>query len=405
VARFPEHIAHVDMDAFFVEVERLHRAELRGVAVVVAGLGGRGVVSSASYEARERGVHSGMPTAHARRLCPHARFVAPDHHAYSAASDEVFAVFASFTPVVEPVSVDEAFLDIAGLHLRYPSPREVGVAIRTTVRRETGLPASAGLATTKLLAKLASRAAKPDGLRLIPAGGEQAFLQPLEVRALWGVGEATYARLEELGVHTVGDLAALPRPTVERRLGAALGGHLHDLANGRDPRPVEPGGPAKSLSVEETYARDLSGEPALEAELLRLADRLASRLRGSGAAARTVALKVRFGDFTTITRSQTLPAPVDTAHELYGAARRLLGRAGVSRGGVRLLGIAGEGLEDSGSPRQLGLEPASWSELEAAVDRVRARFGRSAVGPARLAAPPAAGVPSSQDKAENRPGA
>ncbi|MFH1330096.1 MAG: DNA polymerase IV [Actinomycetota bacterium] len=383
--RFAEHIAHVDMDAFFVEVELRRRPELRAEAVVVAGLGGRGVVTSASYEARRCGVGSGMPTVHARRLCPQGRFLAPDHRAYSAASREVFAVFASFTPLVEPVSVDEAFLDIAGLRLSYSSPEEVGQALRAAVRERTGLPASVGLATAKLLAKLASRAAKPDGVRLIPAGEEAAFLHPLPVRALWGVGEATHARLEELGVRTVGDLAGLPRDLLQRRLGRSVGGHLSDLARARDERPVEPGGPAKSISVEETFAVDLAGQPALEEELLRLADRLAGRLRAVGTAARRVRLKVRFSDFTTISRSYTLPVAVDTARDLYHAALGLLERAGVGRRRVRLLGLVGDGLEAPAAPRQLGLESRNWGDVEAAVGRVRERFGREAVSRARLA--------------------
>ena len=372
------------MDAFFVEVERRRRPELRGVAVVVAGLGGRGVVTSASYEARRCGVASAMPTVHARRLCPQARFLPPDHRAYSGASEEVFAVFASFTPVVEPVSVDEAFLDIAGLRLTYPSPEAVGGALRAAVRELTGLPASVGLATSKLLAKLASRAAKPDGMRLVPAGEEAEFLRPLPVRALWGVGEATQARLEELGVRTVGDLAAMPRDLLERRLGPALGTHLGDLARAHDPRPVEGGGAAKSISVEETFAVDLEGRPALEEELLRLSDRLAGRLRSAGATARVVSLKVRFSDFTTIGRSRTLPAAVGTAQDLYRAALGLLDRAGVGRRRVRLLGLAGEGLEEAEAQRQLPLERRPWEEVEAAVGRVRERFGRDAVRRARL---------------------
>lgn len=388
VERFAEHIAHVDMDAFFVEVERRRLPELRAVAVVVAGLGGRGVVTSASYEARRCGIGAGMPTIHARRLCPHARFLAPDHRAYAAASEEVFAVFASFTPLVEAVSVDEAFLDIAGLRRSYPSPEGVGHAVRAAVREGTGLPASVGLAANKLLAKLASRAAKPDGLRLIPAGGEIAFLHPLPVRALWGVGEATHARLEELGVRTVGDLAALPRDFLERRLGQALGGHLSDLAWGRDEQPVAPGGPAKSVSVEETFATDLAGRQAMETELLRLADRLAARLRSAAVVARTVTLKVRFADFTTISRSHTLPGAVDTAQDLYHVGRELLERAAVGRRRVRLLGLGGDNLEEAEAPRQLGLEPRPWGEVEAAMGRVRQRFGRDAVGRARLATRP-----------------
>jgi DNA polymerase-4 len=326
-----------------------------------------------------------MPTSHAQRLCPGGRFLAPDHRAYSAASEEVFAVFAGFTPLVEPVSVDEAFLEIGGLRLSYPSAEAVGCALRAEVRARTGLPASVGLAANKLMAKLASRAAKPDGLVLVPAGGETAFLHPLPVRALWGVGEATHARLEELGVRTVGDLAALPGDLLERRFGRALGGHLGDLAAGRDDRPVEPGGPVKSVSVEETFATDLGERSRWEEELLRLADRLAGRLRAAGVAARTVSLKVRFADFTTLTRSQTLSGAVDTAHDLYHAALDLLDRAAPGRRKVRLLGLAGENLEEAAGPRQLQLEPHRWGELEAAVGKIRERFGRQAVRRARLA--------------------
>jgi DNA polymerase-4 len=261
------------------------------------------------------------------------------------------------------------------------------------VREQTGLPASVGLAANKLLAKLASRAAKPDGQFLVRAGEETAFLHPLPVGALWGVGEATLARLEELGVRTVGDLEALPRDLLERRLGRALGGHLSDLARGLDERPVEAGGPARSVSVEETFGIDIEGRPAMEEELLRLADRLAGRLRAAGVAARVVGLKVRFADFSTISRSHTLPDPVETAQDLYHAALGLLERAAVGRRKVRLLGLAGEGLEAAGAPRQLALEPRRWGEVEEAMGRVRERFGREAVRRARLAGRPEGPVP------------
>jgi len=382
---FAERIAHVDMDAFFVEVERLRDPALRGVPVVVGGLGPRGVVSSASYEARTTGVGSGMPTAQARRRCPAARFLPPDHAAYREASAAVFTVLESFTPAVEPLSVDEAFLDIGGLRLHYPSPEAVAGAVRAALRERTGLPASVGLGTSKLIAKLAGRRAKPDGVRLVPVGEEVAFLHPLSVRALWGVGEATLSRLEELGISTVGDLAGFPAAALERRLGPSLGRHLHDLAHARDPRPVEPAAPVKSVSVESTYDTDLVDPGRIEAELLGHADRLASRLRNAGVRARTVHLKVRFGDFTTVDRSRTLEEAVDTAHDLYRAARSLSERAGIGSRPVRLLGLGAGGLEPGDAPRQLGLEGSSWHDLERAVDRVRGRFGRASVHPARLA--------------------
>ncbi len=385
---FAEHILHVDMDAFFVEVERRRRPELAGVAVVVGGLGTRGVVAAASYEARRRGVHSAMPMAHARRRCPHARFLPPDHGAYRDASAEVFDVLESFTPLVEPLSVDEAFLDISGLRFHHRTPDEVAERVRSEIKRSTGLPASAGIATSKLIAKLASEAAKPDGLMRVPAGSEEAFLHPLGVRALWGVGEATFARLEELGVATVGDLAGVPPDLLVRRLGAVAGKHLSELARGHDPRPVVPSSPAKSISVEATYDEDLSAPEQIDAELLRHADRLAGRLRAAGVRARTVQLKVRFSDFTTLTRSHTLAGAEDTAHGLRAAAGALLERVDLRSRGIRLLGLGAESLEPADAPRQLELQASSWEDVERAVDRVRDRFGPRSIGPASLSGDP-----------------
>jgi len=358
-------------------------------------------VSSASYEARRSGVGSGMPTAHARRLCPRARFLAPDHGVYSGASRRVFEVLHSFTPRVEPVSVDEAFLDIAGLRLSYESPVAVGEAIRTAVRQCTGLPASVGLAACKFIAKMASRAAKPDGLFLVRAGTEIEFIHPMPVRNLWGVGESSYSRLEELGVKTIGDLASFPRATLMRRLGVAAGAHVWDLAHARDGRQVEPEAERRSVSVETTYERDISGAEALEAELLRHADRLAARLRRSAEVARNVGIKVRFADFTTITRSETLPAPIDTTHGIFEAALRLLKRAEIGDRPVRLLGVAAGTLDDAAAPRQLELGQRPWEDLESAVDRVRRRFGRTAVGRARLVDPAKPPKVKSQKLAEN----
>ncbi|MFH1104421.1 MAG: DNA polymerase IV [Actinomycetota bacterium] len=384
---FLERIAHVDMDAFFVEVERLRRPALRAKAVVVGGAGPRGVVASASYEARRRGVSSGMPIGQARRLCPHAVVVPPDHGEYHRVSERVFEVIEGFTPDLEPVSVDEAFIDITGLRLLHSGPTAIAEGIRAAIRREVGLPASVGLATTKLVAKMASRDAKPDGIRLVPAGTEVDYLHPKEVRALWGVGEATYARLEELGVRTVGDLAAFPRETLVRRLGEALGGHLWDLAAGRDDRQVVPPSGARSISVEETYDADIIDSDLLRRELLAHADRLASRLRSAGFVAATVQLKVRFDDFTTVTRSHTFDQPVSTGLDLYRAALTLLGRTAASRRPVRLLGIGTDGLVPAGDPRQLGLTARSWDDLEEVVEEVRGRFGRDAVARARLVDP------------------
>ena len=385
---FAEPILHVDMDAFFVEVERLRDPGLRGLPVMVGGLGDRGVVASASYEARRYGVHSAIPTAHAKRLCPKGAFLPTDHRRYREVSEEVFAVFRSFTPLVEGVSLDEALLDVAGLRLSFPDGAAVGEAIRQRLREQLGLPGSVGVAPNKLLGKLASETAKPDGLMRVRAGAELAFLHPLPVRSLRGVGEATHAALEQLGVRTVGDLAAIPRVTLMRRLGEAAGGLLYELARGLDPRPVEPDGPAKSVSVEQTYGRDVHGREILDGELLSQCDRLAGRLRRMGLAGSVLTLKVRFADFTTLTRSATLAPPTDVTKHLFVAARELLGRVPLGRP-VRLLGVGVSGLLDGEAPRQLAIDrPPEWDELSGAVDRVRLRFGAGAIGPARLVSPP-----------------
>jgi len=381
---FAERIAHIDMDAFFVEVERLTDPSLRGVPVAVGGAGKRGVVASASYEARSHGVRSAMPMAHARRRCPALRVVPPNQRAYGRASRQVFEIIRSFTPAVEPLSVDEAFLDIGGLRLHYDAPAAVADAMRSAIREQAGLPSSVGIATVKLLAKLASQDAKPDGVLVVPAGSEIEYLHPKPVRALWGVGEATYARLEQLGVHTIGDLAAMPEETLTRRLGPSLGSHLSSLARAQDPRDVETGRGAKSISVEQTYETDLVGSASLERELLRMMDRLAQRLCRSKMAAGTVTLKVRFEDFSTITRSHTAPNPLDTAHDLFEVSLALLKRARVGERPVRLLGVGGDGLIEAGAPRQLELAGSDWDELEGAVEEVRLRFGDDAVARASL---------------------
>ena len=381
---FLEHITHVDMDAFFVEVERQRRPELRGRAMVVGGVGPRSVVASASYEARSRGVHSGMPIAQARRLCPHATVVPPDHSAYHAMSRAIFGVLAGFSPVLEEVSVDEAFLDISGLRLLFPTPAAVAERIRDEVRNKVGLPCSVGVAATKLVAKMASRDAKPDGTLVIAAGSERTYLGAKPVRSLWGVGEATHARLEELGVVTIGDLAEVPRSLLVRRLGNALGGMLSDLASGIDERTVEPAGPARTISVEETYDVDLDEPARMDRELLGQADKLSSRLRQEDLVASTVHLKVRFGDFTTVTRSHTFNEPVATALELHRAALGLLGRTDAARRPVRLLGLGVGGLVAATAPRQLDFAARSWDDIERAVAGVRDRFGHEAVERARL---------------------
>jgi DNA polymerase-4 len=381
---FAEPFLHVDMDAFFVEVERLHDPSLTGRPVVVGGTGPRSVVAAASYEARRFGVQSAMPMGEARRRCPQALVVPPHHDRYAEVSDQVFDVLRSFTPLVEGLSVDEAFLDVSGLRLHYDTPAAVGEAIRRRVRGDLGLPCSVGGATTKFLAKLASEDAKPDGLLVVPAGQELAFLHPLPVRRLWGVGEATLGALEALGATTIGDLARLDPSVVSGRLGRAVGTHLHELANGRDPRPVVTDVETKSVSAESTYAADLTDLDEVEAALLRHCDHLAARLRHHGWSGRTVTLKLRFGDFTTLTRSLTPRLPVHRTPELWDVARELLGRIDLAGRGVRLLGVAASGLVPSQDPHQLEMERPNRRAAADAAEEVRARFGDDAVRPARL---------------------
>ncbi len=377
--RFAERFLHIDMDAFFVEVERRRDPSLIGKPVIVGGLGRRGVVASASYEARARGVHSAMPIGEARRLCPHARFVPPSHSDYGAVSRDVFAVFRSFSPLVEGLSVDEAFLDIAGLRLHYETPAAAGTALRERIRAELGLPASVGISAVKFISKLASDAAKPDGLLVVAAGTELDFLHPMPVRRLWGVGEATRVSLEALGVKTIGDLAGVPETLLVKRLGPSLAHHLSRLASAVDPRSVESGSQTKSVSVEETYNDDLESDLEIENNLLRLCDRLASRLHRAGYAGRVVSLKVRFADFETVSRSETVPMEVAATPAIWDEARRLLERVDRGGRGVRLLGIGVSGLVDATEPRQLSLDDRPRDAAAEAVEEVRERFGDDAV--------------------------
>ncbi|MGH8913579.1 MAG: DNA polymerase IV [Acidimicrobiia bacterium] len=379
-----EPILHVDMDAFFVEVERRRDPSLIGVPVAVGGLGNRGVIASASYEARRHGVRSAQPTATALRLCRDLVVVPPAHHRYAEVSAGVFEVFRGFTPRVEGLSLDEAFLDVSGLRRHFEGPADVATAIRAEIRDRLGLPASVGIASTKFLAKLASEQAKPDGVRHVPRATELVFLHALPVESLWGVGPATLAGLQRLGVTTVGDLAELPEPTILGALGPANGRHLRDLARGIDPRPVVPDIEAKSISVEETYDRDLAGKETIETALLAHAQRLSGRLRRSGLAARTVTLKVRYDDFSTITRGVTVDGSIDSARDLYRTACGLVGSVDLGRP-IRLLGLGGSGLEEGGKPRQLDLgADQNWVKVSEAIAEVRERFGQHSVEPARL---------------------
>lgn len=379
-------VLHVDMDAFYVSVALLRRPDLRGAPVVVGG-GERGVVLSASYEAREHGVDSAMPMTRARRLCPQAIVVEPDFPAYTRVSAGVMAIFRSVTPLVEPCSLDEAFLDVSGAVRRLGPPERIARLIRARVADEQGVTCSVGIADTKFVAKVASAACKPDGLLVVRREDVVAFLHPLPVRALWGVGEKTAETLDRLGLRTVGDLAHTPATTLRRALGASAGAHLAALAWGRDERRVVAHEPDRSTGAEETFPRDVDDPALVHRELLRLSVRTAARLRAAGSAGRTVTVKVRFADFTTITRSRTLPQHTDVGREIYTIARGLFDGLGLQRARLRLVGVRISELVASGSrPRQLllGERPASWREAEQATDRVSSRYGRGAVRPATL---------------------
>jgi len=383
-AVWSEPILHVDMDSFFVEVERLGDPSLVGRPVAVGGTGPRGVIASASYEARRFGVHSAQPTASALRMCPDLIIVPPAHGRYGEISVQVFVIFRSFTPLVEGLSLDEAFLDATGLRHHYASSTEVGQAIRESLRTELLLPASVGVASTKFIAKLASDEAKPDGLLHVAKDTQLEFLHELPASSLWGVGPATLAGLERLGVETVGDIAEMPESALASALGPSAGRHLHDLANGIDPRRIEPDIGAKSISVEETYKTDLESVDVIEAALLAHAQRLSGRLRRSGLSARTITLKTRYDDFSTVTRSQTLDGATDGARDLYRIGLELLGGVDVSRP-VRLLGLAGSSLEESTEPKQLDLDASEiWNRMEDAIADIRDKYGDRAISPARL---------------------
>ena len=392
-------ILHVDLDAFYASVEVLVDPSLAGKALVVGGTGARGVVASASYEARMYGVRSAMPSGRARRMCPHAVFVPGRYALYSEYSRRLHGIFRSVTPLVEGIALDEAFLDVTGARRLLGPPSQIAWDLRRRVHEELGLWVSVGVSSVKMVAKLASEAAKPRasragvtpgaGVFVVPGGGELDFLRPLPVRALWGVGPATHARLERFGVSTIGDLADLPVETLVGALGEAAGRHLHDLAWARDPRPVEPERDSKSIGHEETYAVDHHDRSTLAVEAVRLADGVASRLRAAGLAGRTVTLKVRFADFRTITRSRTVKAPLADGPGVAKVAQALLAEVDLSPG-VRLLGVSASNLVE-GPTSQLTLADAAkgdgdWQGVAQAVADVRRRYGEAAVGPAALLA-------------------
>jgi DNA polymerase-4 len=386
------------MDAFYASVELIDRPDLVGTPVIVGG-GARGVVLSATYEARAFGIHSAMPMSRARRVCPQATLLEPRFQRYVDASKAIRAIFDAITPIVEPLALDEAFLDVSGAVRRLGSPAAIGDHIRARVSDEQSITCSVGVATTKFVAKLATNQAKPDGLVVVPRDGVIEFLHPLPVGALWGVGPRTEEQLHRLGLQTVGDLARTPVRTLQRALGVSAGRHLADLSWGRDPRRVVPDEPDRSVGAEETFAHDEDDPVIIHRELLRLSERVAARMRRAGHAGRTVSLKVRFADFSTITRSRTLGSATDGAQEIYAVVRSLYDGLGLERARIRLVGVRVEHLGSrSEQPRQLVLgEPeVGWREAEAAIDAATARFGQDAVRPARLLRAPGEGPETSE---------
>ncbi|MFV0434564.1 MAG: DNA polymerase IV [Leucobacter sp.] len=378
-------ILHVDMDSFFVSVELLDRPELRGLPVAAAHDTARSVVSSASYEARRFGVRSAMPVVRAKQLCPGLILVPPTFEKYRRASKTVMAIFEEFTPLVEPLSIDEAFLDVAGSVRLFGAPAEIARQLRERVRERTGLPVSVGLAGTKFVAKLASQRAKPDGVLEVPPEHTLDFLRPLPIEAMWGVGRATSRALRERAIHTVADLADEPVSSLERIIGRAGAHRLHELANGRDERSVETVRVEKSISHEETFATDVTDREMLERELLRLSTKVGERLRSAGLESRTISIKVRWANFDTVTRSRTLVEATNTTHRIYGSARELFEVLSADGRAVRLIGVRAEHLLDEGSdPAALWSDDDGWRAVDQAVDEVRGRFGTSGVTSASL---------------------
>ena len=368
------------MDAFYAAVEVRRDASLAGRPVLIGGTGGRGVVASASYEARSHGVTSAMPMATALRHCPDAVVLPPDFPLYGQVSRELMDILRSVTPLVEPLSLDEAFCDVGGSVRLLGPPERVGEALRRRIREELGLPASVGVAPNKFLAKLCSGKAKPDGLLHLRASEVAGFLAPLSVRDLWGVGAQTADRLARFGLRTFGDVASIDRPTLARIVGQAAAAQLSELARGTDPRRVTPHEPAKGMSAEETFDADVDDPAVLRRELLRLAERVARRLRESGVAGRTVTLKIRYASFQTVTRSRTLGVPTDQATELHREAAELLDALRLERVRVRLVGLGATNLVPAGGSRQLDLlDDDRWDRLERAADVARTRFGEQAV--------------------------
>ena len=387
MATVKQTIIHCDMDAFYASVAELDDPSLRGKPVVV-GAGIRGVVLSANYPARKFGIRAAMPVGRAKRMAPNAIFVTPDHHRYAEISAKVMEIFESFTPYVEPISLDEAFMDVTGAQKLLGTPREIGQEIRKRVHDECGITCSVGIASNKFIAKLASGHCKPNGLLEIPDDRVISFLHPLPVRDLWGVGPKTAEQLERLGLHQISDIANTPLETLKRALGDATGEHLYELSWGRDFRTVVVDDPEQSIGANETFSYDMDDPEAILREYLKLTERASTRLRNRNLFAKTISITVRFADFKTITRSKTLPLPISSTHEIYQVVKDLYEALKLDRARLRLVGVSLSNLRDD-APEQLmlGQREKGWREAESAVDRAAARFGERSVRPARLYKP------------------
>jgi DNA polymerase IV len=371
-------ILHADLDAFYASVEQRDDPRLRGRPVIVGG----GVVLAASYEAKAFGIRTAMGGRQARRLCPQAVVVEPRMSAYSEASKAVYGVFEDTTPLVEGLSIDEAFLDVRGMRRIAGTPTEIAARLRREVRRRVGLPLTVGVARTKFLAKVASGVAKPDGLLVVPPDRELAFLHPLPVERLWGVGAVTAGKLRELGITTVGEVAQMPEWVLVSMLGRAAGRQLHALAHNRDPRPVHARRRRRSIGSQRALGRSSRSLDAVEADVVALVDRVSRRMRAAGRIGRTVVLRLRFDDFSRATRSHTLPRPTARTQTILATARELFrtARPMIERQGLTLVGVTVANLDDE-RVRQLTLpfDPYGADALDAALDEVRDRFGTKAV--------------------------
>ena len=379
-------ILHVDMDAFFASVEERDNPTLKGKPVVV-GMGVRGVVSAANYEARKFGIHSAMPIGQARRLAPHAIFLPVNHERYSEVSQHVMEIFRSVSPYVEPLSLDEAFIDVTGARRLLGTGREIGQLIRKRVLDSQGITCSVGIASNKFIAKLASARCKPNGMLEIAPDRILEFLHPLPVKAIWGVGPKTNEELQKLGLRTVADIANTPRNTLIRALGEVSGASLYELAWGRDYRDVEPEEIDKSISAAETFETDIEDQEIILREFLRLTEKATARMRSKDMSARTISIKVRFADFKTISRSKTFALPMSGTKEVFEVAKSLFIYLKLDRARIRLVGVGLEGLMDGvDGPEQLelGERDKGWREATAAIDKASARFGQGSVRPARL---------------------